>query len=164
LKEFGTESIRNIAFIGHGSSGKTSFSEILLFTAGETNRIGNITEGNTVSDYTSNEIEKQISISTSLMHLTWNNTKVNMLDTPGYSDFVGDVKSAMKVCDNAVLVLRSAEGVEVGSEVANNFVSEYNVPSSIIINKVDNEHSTFNETLRQAKDRYYLSGFRGNKL
>ena len=153
MKEFGTESIRNIALIGHGSSGKTSFSEILLFTAGETNRIGSITEGNTISDYTSNEIDKQISISTSLMHLAWNNIKVNILDTPGYSDFVGDIKSAMKVCDNAVLVLRSAEGVEVGSEVVNNFISEYNVPSSVIINKVDNEHSTFSDTLRQVKDR-----------
>jgi len=153
LKEFGTESIRNIALIGHGSSGKTTFSEILLFTAAEINRIGNIAEGNTVSDYTPNEIEKQISISASLMHLAWNDTKVNILDTPGYSDFVGDVKSAMKVCDTAVLVLKSAEGVEVGSEIANNFISEYKVPSSIIINKVDNEHSTFNETLQQAKDR-----------
>ncbi len=153
MKEFGTESIRNIALIGHGSSGKTSLSEILLYTAEETNRIGNITEGNTVSDYTPNEIEKQISISTSLMHLVWNSTKINILDTPGYTDFVGDVKCALKVCDTAVLVLKSAEGVEVGSEVANNFISEYNLPLSIIINKVDNEHSTFNDTVKQAKDR-----------
>jgi elongation factor G len=82
LKEFGTESIRNISLIGHGSSGKTTFSEILLFTAGETNRIGNIAEGNTVSDYTTNEIEKQISISASLMHLAWNDTKINITGLP----------------------------------------------------------------------------------
>ncbi|MGA7838834.1 MAG: elongation factor G [Ignavibacteriaceae bacterium] len=153
MKEYGAEAIRNIAFIGHGASGKTSLSEILLFTAGEINRIGTISEGNTVADYTPNEIEKQISISTSLLHLEWNNTKLNILDTPGYTDFLGDVKSAMKVCDTAVMVLKSAEGVEVGSETTGRFVDEFRLPSAIIINKVDNEHSTFKETESQAKDR-----------
>jgi elongation factor G len=153
LKEYATEAIRNLVLVGHGGSGKTSLSEILLFTAGETNRIGNIAEGNTVSDYTSNEIEKQISISTSLMHFNWNNTKINLLDTPGFSDFVGDVQSALKVADTAVLVLKSAEGVEVGSETANEFVKEYELPLSIVINKVDNEHSTFKETFEKAKSR-----------
>ncbi len=143
MKEYGAEAIRNIAFIGHGASGKTSLSEILLFTAGEINRIGTIAEGNTVPDYTPNEIEKQISISTSLLHLYWNNTKLNLLDTPGYTDFLGDVKSAMRVCDTAVLVLKSAEGVEVGSETTGRFIDEYGLPSAIIINKIDNEHSTF---------------------
>lgn len=153
MKEYGPESIRNIALIGHGGSGKTSLSELLLFTAGEINRIGNVLEGNTVSDYTSNEIEKQISISTSLMHIEWNNKKINILDTPGYSDFIGDVKSAMKVCDTAVMVLKAAEGVEVGSEVTGKFVNEFSLPSAIIINKVDNEHSSFLETFEQAKKR-----------
>ena len=153
MKEYGPESIRNIALIGHGGSGKTSLSEIILYTAGEINRIGNVLEGNTVSDYSSNEIEKQISISTSLVHLEWNNRKINILDTPGYSDFVGDVKSAMKVCDTAVMVLKSAEGVEVGSEVSGKFVDEFKLPSAIIINKVDNEHSTFEETVEKSKQR-----------
>jgi len=153
LKEYGPESIRNIALIGHGGSGKTSLSEIMLYTAGEINRIGNVLEGNTVSDYTSNEIEKQISISTSLMHIEWNNKKINILDTPGYSDFIGDVKSAMKVCDTAVMVLKSAEGVEVGSEVSGKFVNEFALPSAIIINKVDNEHSSFSETVEKSKER-----------
>ena len=153
MKEYGPDSIRNIAFIGHSGSGKTSLSEILLYTAHEINRIGSITEGNTVSDYTPNEIEKQISISTSLLHLEWNNTKINILDTPGYSDFIGDVKSAMRVSDMAVMVLKSAEGVEVGSEITGQFINEYGLPSAIIINKVDNEHSTFPETEQQAKER-----------
>lgn len=153
MKEYGTEAIRNIAFIGHQGSGKTSLSEIILFTANEINRVGSISEGNTISDYTPNEIEKQISISTSLMHCEWNGTKINILDTPGYSDFIGDVKSAMRVSDLAVMVLKSAEGVEVGSESTGKFVDEFNLPTAIIINKVDNEHSTFRETLMQAKDR-----------
>ena len=153
MKEYGAESIRNIAFIGHGGSGKTSLSEIILYTAGEINRIGNIAEGNTVSDYTPNEIEKQISISSSLLHLEWNNTKLNLLDTPGYADFLGDVKSAIRVCDTAVMVLKSAEGVEVGSEITGRFIDEYGLPSAIIINKVDNEHSDFKTTELKAKER-----------
>jgi elongation factor G len=153
LKEYGTEAIRNITFIGHQGSGKTTLSELILYTANETNRIGSISEGNTISDYTPNEIEKQISISTSLMHCEWNNTKINMLDTPGYSDFIGDVKSAMRVSDIAVMVLKSAEGVEVGSETSGKFVNEFSLPSAIVINKVDNEHSKFKETLQQARER-----------
>jgi elongation factor G len=153
LKEYGTEAIRNITFIGHQGSGKTSLSEIILFTANEINRIGSITEGSTISDYTPNEIEKQISISTSLMHVEWNNTKINLLDTPGYSDFIADVKSALKVSDTAVMILKSAEGVEVGSETTLKFVDEFKVPLAIAINKVDNEHSKFQETLQQAKER-----------
>ena len=153
MKEYNPESIRNIALIGHGGSGKTSLSEILLFTAGEINRIGTIAEGNTISDYSPNEIEKKISISNSLLHLEWHNAKLNILDTPGYSDFIGDVKAAMQVCDTAIMVLKSAEGVEVGSETTGKFVEEYRLPSAIIINKVDNEHSQFKQTEQQAKER-----------
>ncbi len=153
MKEYGAESIRNIALIGHGGSGKTSLSEILLFTAGEINRIGTIAEGNTTSDYTPNEIEKQISISTSLLHLEWNNTKINILDTPGYSDFIGNVKAAMKVCDTGVVMLKAVEGIEVGSEHAVKFAEEYQLPLAIVINKIDNEHSRFSEIVAQAKDR-----------
>lgn len=153
MKEYGPDSIRNTAFIGHSGSGKTTLSEILLYTAQEINRIGSVAEGNTVSDYTSNEIEKQISISTSLLHIEWNNSKINILDTPGYSDFIGNVKAAMKICDTAVMVLKSAEGVEVGSETTGRFINEYGLPSAIIINKIDNEHSTFEETEKQAKER-----------
>lgn len=153
MKEYNAESVRNIAFIGHGGSGKTSLSEIMLFTAGEINRIGNIAEGNTTSDYTPNEIEKQISISTSLLHLEWNNLKINMLDTPGYSDFLGDVKSALRVCDTAVVVLKSVEGVEVGTENSTRFANEFNLPMAVLINKVDNEHSNYKQTEQQAKDR-----------
>jgi len=153
VKEYDGENLRNIALIGHGSSGKTSLSEILLYTAGETNRIGTIAEGNTVSDYSPNEIEKQISIATSLLHLEWNNTKVNILDTPGYSDFIGDVKSAMRVTDTAVTILNAVEGVEVGSESTAKFVNEFELPSAIVINKVDSEHSKFDEVFDKAKER-----------
>lgn len=153
MKEYDAGSIKNIALIGHGGSGKTSLAEMLLFTAGEINRLGTVEEGNTISDFSPNEKEKQISISTSLLHLEWNNKKLNILDAPGYSDFIGDVKSAMKVCDTAVMVLKAVEGVEVGSETTGKFVNEFGLPSAIIINKVDNEHSRFSEIIQQARER-----------
>jgi elongation factor G len=153
LKEYDAGMIRNIAFIGHGGSGKTSLSEILLYTAGEINRIGSVTEGNTISDYTPNELEKQISITTSLLHLEWNNVKINILDTPGYADFSGEVKCGLRIADTAVLILKSAEGVEVGSETVAKFVESSKLPSAVIINKVDNEHSKFEETLQLTRDK-----------
>ena len=153
MKEFSSESIRNIALIGHGGSGKTSLAELLLYTAGETTRIGSIPEGTTVSDYTANEIEKQYSISLSLLNVDWLNTKINIIDTPGYSDFIGEVKSGLRVSDMAVMVLKAVEGVEVGAEIDQKFVEELNLPSAIIINKIDNERSAFTEVLKQAKER-----------
>jgi elongation factor G len=153
LKEYGTEAIRNIALVGHGGSGKTSLAELFLFTAGETTRIGTVEEGNTISDYTPNEVDKQISISSGLMHLEWNDSKINLLDTPGFSDFIGEVKASLKVCETAAIVVKSAEGVEVGTESAAGFIKEYGTATSIIVNKVDNEHSTFNETYEKLKDR-----------
>ena len=155
MKEIISEAIRNIALVGHGGSGKTSLSEIILYTAKETNRIGKIEDGNTISDYTPNEIEKQVSITSSLMNLEWNNTKINIIDAPGFSDFVGDVQSALKVCDTAVMVIKSAEGVEVGTETVKGIIDEYKLPSSIIINKVDSEHSTFFDTFENIKERIH---------
>ncbi len=152
MKQYNPDSIRNLAFIGHGGSGKTSLSELLLFTAGEINRIGTIEEGNTTSDFNPNEIERQISISSAPLHVEWKDNKINFIDTPGYSDFIGQVISSLHVADTAVSVIKSAEGVEVGTELTWNYVKEYNLPASIIINKVDNEHSTFNETVQVIKD------------
>ncbi len=153
MKEFNPENIRNFALIGHGGSGKTVISENLLFAAGEINRIGKIEEGNTTSDYNQNEIERQISISSSPLHLEWNNTKINILDTPGFPDFIGQVIASLHVADLAVSVIKSAEGIEVGTEVTWDYVKKYELPSAIIINKIDNEHSAFFKTFDSVKER-----------
>jgi elongation factor G len=155
VKEYTSENIRNLALVGHGGSGKTSFAELALYTGGEINRLGSIPEGTTVSDYTGNEIERKFSISLSLLHLDWNNTKLNIVDTPGYSDFIGEVKCGLRVCDTAVMVLSSPQGVEVGSEITEKFITEFKIPSVIIINKIDHERSNFELTLKQAQERMH---------
>lgn len=153
MKEYQAEAIRNIALIGHGGSGKTTVSELLLFTAGEINRIGRIEEGNTTSDFNQNEVDRQISIAASPLHLEWNNTKINFLDTPGFPDFVGQVISSLHVADLGVSVIKSAEGVEVGTELTWELIKKNKKPAAIIINKIDNEHSKFFETFQQAKSK-----------
>jgi elongation factor G len=153
LKEYNAEAIRNIALVGHGGSGKTTISEILLFTGGEINRIGKVEEGNTTSDFNANEIEKRISIAASPLHVEWNNTKINILDTPGFPDFIGQVISSLHVADIAVSVIKSFEGVEVGTEQTWEVVRKNKLPAAVIINKCDNEHSKFFETIAQAKTR-----------
>lgn len=151
MKDYNANSIRNIAFIGHGGSGKTSISEVLLFTAGETSRIGSVDEGNTISDFNLNEIERKISISLTPLYVEWNETKINMIDTPGYSDFIGQVISSLHVVDVAVAVIKSAEGIEIGTETTWDYVKNFNLPGAILINKIDNEHSKFKETFQAAK-------------
>ncbi|MFA3783203.1 elongation factor G [Melioribacteraceae bacterium 4301-Me] len=153
MKEYNPENIRNFALIGHGGSGKTMISENLLFAAGEINRIGKIEEGNTTSDYNQNEIERQISISATPLHLEWNNVKFNVLDTPGFPDFIGQVISCLHVSDLAVAVVKSAEGIEVGTELTWDYVRKYNLPAAVIINKVDNEHSSFFKTFDSIRER-----------
>lgn len=153
MSKFTPDAIRNIALIGHGGSGKTTISEFLLYSAGEINRIGTIAEGNTTSDFNQNEIERQISIAASPLHFEWKKTKVNLLDTPGYSDFLGAKKASLHVVDTAIAVLRSAEGVEVGTESGWEYVQKLELPAAIMINKIDHEHSNFEKTVEMAKDR-----------
>ncbi len=153
MKVFNPDAIRNIAFIGHGGSGKTLLSEVMLYNAEEINRIGSIEEGTTTSDFNKNEIEKNISLSATPLHFEWKNSKINLIDTPGYSDFTGQVSAGLHVADVAVSVIKAAEGVEVGTEVTWENVIKHKMPAAIIINKVDNEHSSFESTFELAKDR-----------
>ncbi|MEI7906638.1 MAG: elongation factor G [Bacteroidota bacterium] len=152
-REYTSQQIRTIALIGHGGSGKTTFSEAALFSTGITNRQGRIEDGNTVSDYHPDEIERKISINASLLTTDVNNIKINILDTPGYTDFTGEVKAALRVCDSAVTFVRSFEGVEVGTEVVWNYVKEYKLPSLFAINKIDGENTDYDTVFLSVKER-----------
>jgi elongation factor G len=154
LKSFDTKSIRNICFVGHGGSGKTSLAETMLFNSGVTNRIGKVTDGNTVSDYLQEEIQRNISISTSLIPIEHKGIKVNILDTPGYSDFIGEVISALRVAECGLLVLCGVGGVEVQAEIIWDIMDEKQLPRIAFINKLDRENSNADKVLDQLKSTF----------
>lgn len=151
MKSYDTKNIRNICLVGHGGSGKTSLAETLLFNAGAVNRIGKVTDGNTVSDYLQEEIQRHISISTSLIPIEHKGVKVNILDTPGYSDFIGEVISALRVVECGVLVLCGVGGVEVQAEIIWDLMDEKQLPRICFINKLDRENSNAEKVIDQLK-------------
>lgn len=151
MKSYDTKNIRNICLVGHGGCGKTSVAETLLFNAGVTNRIGKVTDGNTVSDYLQEEIQRHISISTSLIPVEHKGVKVNILDTPGYSDFIGEVISALRVVETGVVVLCGVGGVEVQAEIIWDLMDEKQLPRVCFINKLDRENSNAEKVVDQLK-------------
>lgn len=147
MKDFQTGQIRNIVFGGHGGTGKTTLVEALLFNLKEINRMGTVEQGSTVSDYNEDEIERQISLNASLGHGVWKDTKLNFLDTPGYSDFFGEVVGSMRVSDSAFVVVSAASGVEVGTDMVWQRAIERKVPRFLILNKLDRENIEFNNVI-----------------
>jgi len=147
LKEYQTEEIRNVVLLGHGSSGKTSLSEAMLFSAGATTRLGRIDEGTTISDYHNDEIERKFSISSSLLNCEWNKIKLNLLDAPGYLDFIGESKAITRVADLALISVNGQSGVEVGTELVFKFAKEDEIPVWFVINMLDKEHADFKKAL-----------------
>jgi elongation factor G len=141
MKEYTPDHLRNVSLIGHGGAGKTSVAEAMLFSAGSTTRLGRVEEGNTLSDYHPDEIERQISINTSLLFCEWKSNKINILDTPGYTDFTGEVKAALRVADTAVIVVKAVEGVEVGTEIVGKYTSELRNGVIFVVNKLDQENA-----------------------
>ncbi|MFQ6114533.1 MAG: GTP-binding protein, partial [bacterium] len=158
MKEYYPRDIRNLALIGHATVGKTTLSEAMLYSAGETNRLGNIDDGTTISDYNADEIERKISISTSLLHCSWKNCKLNILDTPGYSDFIGEVIGTLRVADLAVIVINSVSGVEVGTESVWKIAEDYRTPRMLFVSRMDKEHADFDKAMNMAVERF------GNKV
>lgn len=154
MKSYDTKSIRNICLVGHGGSGKTSLAETLLFNSGVINRIGKVTDGNTVSDYLQEEIQRHISISTSLIPIEHMGVKVNVLDTPGYSDFIGEVISSLRVVESGVLVLCGVGGVEVQAQIVWDMMDEKQLPRIAFINKLDRENSNAEKVLEQLKSSF----------
>ena len=154
MKEFTSGDIRNFAIVGHGASGKTMLCEAMLACAGEINRMGSIESKNTVSDYHHDEHERQISIHSSPLHLEWMNKKFNIIDTPGYLDFIGEAISSLAVVDMAVVLLHAVNGIEVGTEQVWSFASKNKIPKALVVNGLDREHTKFYEILNQAKDHF----------
>ena len=142
-----TKNIRNIALLGHGGSGKTALAEAMLFITGETDRLGNANAGNTVCDYDAEEIARKISISSALSHMMWKNVKINVIDTPGYLDFSGEVLQAMRVADSAVIVVDGKAGIEVGTELAWDYAEAAGLPRAFFINKFDDNDARFARVL-----------------
>lgn len=158
MKEYQTDQIRNIAFLGHGSCGKTTITESILFKTGVIKRKGKIEEGNTVSDYSKEENNRQFSIGTSLIPIEWQKSKINILDTPGYFDFVGEVYGSLRVSGGAILIVDGSSGVEVGTEKSWRYLSERNIPRLIFVNKMDKENINYEKLINDLKDKF------GNKV
>jgi len=154
MKQYGIENIRNISLLSHGGAGKTSIAEAILFTLGVINRLGKVDDGATTSDYDPDEIKRQISINLTTLPCEWQETKINLIDTPGYADFVGEVKAAMRVSEGAIIVVCAASGVEVGTEQVWKYCEEAGLPRLIFVNKMDRENADFYRIVDELKAKF----------
>ena len=154
MKSYKTDQLRNVATGAHGGAGKTSLVEAMLFNMGETNRIGTIEQGTTVSDYNAYEIERQISINSALLNGDWNDHKLNIIDTPGYSDFFGEVVGAFRAVESVVVVVSAAGGVEVGTEMIWDQAEKLGLPRLIVINKLDKETLNYDDVFESIHESF----------
>ncbi len=154
MKEYGTEFLRNVALVGHGGTGKTSLAEAMLFVAKAVNRLGKVDDGTTVMDFDAEEVRRHISINTALAPAEWKNHKINILDTPGYFDFVGDVIAGLTVADAALLVVCASSGVEVGTEKSWTYLEERGLPRTVFVNKMDRENANFSMVVEQLRSYF----------
>ncbi|MFA4839674.1 MAG: elongation factor G, partial [Candidatus Neomarinimicrobiota bacterium] len=154
MKEYQTEEIRNVVVLGHASSGKTSLCEAMLYTAGATTRLGRIEDGTTLSDYHDDEIQRKFSISSSLLNFEWNKIKTNVLDAPGYLDFIGESKGLTRVADLALIVVHAQSGVEVGTELIFNYAKNDNLPTWFVVNMMDKEHTDFEKAISELRKSF----------
>jgi len=151
MNEYGTEFIRNVALVGHSGAGKTSLTEAFLYNTGVTSRLGRVEDGTALADFEDEEHRRRISISTAVIPVEYQNHKLNFLDTPGFTDFVGEVKSALRVADAAIVVVDAVAGVEVGTELVWQYLDERQLPRFVVINKMDRENANFNATLESVQ-------------
>ncbi len=154
MKEYNINQIRNLGLVGHGGVGKTTLAESLLFSAGITTRLGRVEDGNTVSDYSAEEIARKISIAASLLHLDWKNYKINLVDLPGYADFIGEVVAGLRVTETALILISALSGVEVGTEQVWKTAEKYGCARMFFVNKLEKEHTSFSKVSQQLQDRF----------
>lgn len=151
---YATRQLRNVTLLGHAGAGKSTLAEAMLFEAGALHRRGSVGEGNTVSDHTHIERERGMSLFSTLMHVDWRGTKINLVDAPGLDDFVGETVAALKVADTAVMVLNARNGVEVGTELSFEYLERYGTPTLLVVNHLDHDKADFEATLQQARERF----------
>ncbi len=154
MNVYTTDKIRNVCLLGHGGAGKTTLVEAMAYLAGITSRMGKVTDKNTVSDFGKEEQKRQISISTSIIPLEWEGTKINLLDTPGSFDFVGEVEEAVSAADAAVIVVSGKNGIEVGTEKAWELCDKYNLPRFIFVTDMDIDNASFKNVVEEMTDKY----------
>ena len=154
MKVYRTDEIRNVVLLGHGGSGKTSLAEAMAYVSGATSRMGKIADGNTISDFDKEEQKREFSISTSLVPIEWEKAKINILDTPGYFDFVGEVEEAVSAADAAVIVVSGKAGVEVGTEKAWELCDKYKLPRMVYVTEMDVDDASFRQVVQDLTDRY----------
>ena len=153
MPRYGLDNIRNIVLLSHGGAGKTSISEAMLFNTGAINRLGRVDDGSTTSDYDPDEIKRKISINLSILPCEWRDNKINVLDAPGYTDFVGDIRAGLRVSEAAVIVVGATSSVEVGTEMVWNYCDESKLPRFVFVNKMDRENADFAKVVGDIKAR-----------
>ncbi|CAA9550723.1 MAG: Elongation factor G-like protein TM_1651 [uncultured Thermomicrobiales bacterium] len=154
MKQYPADRIRNVGLFSHGGAGKTSLAEACLFVSGGASRLGNIADGSTASDFDPDEIKRGISISTSVIPIEWEDHKINLLDVPGYADFLGEVHAAMRVVDGAVIVIDASAGVQVGTELAWKLANQHKLPRLIFLNKMNRENADFHRTVASVQEAF----------
>ncbi len=154
MKVYRTDEIRNVVLLGHGGSGKTSLVEAMSYVSGATNRMGKIADGNTISDFDKEEQKRKFSLSTTLVPIEWEKAKINILDTPGYFDFIGEVEEAVSAADAAVIVVSGKAGVEVGTEKAWELCDKYNLPRMIYVTEMDVDDASFRQVVEDLTEKY----------
>jgi len=154
MKDYATGQLRNVVLLGHGSAGKTSLAEAMLFTSGAINRMGGVEDGTTVADFDEEEVRRHISLNLAIVPVEWESCKVNVLDTPGYTDFVGEVKSAVRVADLALILVDAVSGVEVGTELVWNFAEAQELPRIVVVNKMNRENASLDRTLEALREAF----------
>lgn len=154
MKQVGIKAIRNVAFVGHGGSGKTSLTEALLFITGGIDRMGKVEDGNTVSDFDADEVKRKISINASVVPVEWKEHKINIIDAPGYLDFIGDMVGALHVADAAVLVTPAQSAPEVGFDIALEYIEKRGIARAVFISKMDRENADFEARLKELRERF----------
>lgn len=154
MKNYRSGQIRNIGVVAHGGAGKTSLVEAMLYNTGALTRLGRVEDGTTAADYHPEEINRQITVHTSLVPCEWQNCKINVLDTPGFSDFIGEVRAVLRIVDNVLFVVSAVDGVEVQTEVIWDYADQANLPRLVVINKMDRDNAHFYKVLDELKEKF----------